>query len=96
MRDHHSTEKSIHRNHHITEEDVNDMIMKYTDEAFTIRDAVRFQLLLKDYPEYFQVARVNRAIRRSLRSLPGKGAAPGFEQRLEERLRQESEGSARD
>jgi len=72
-----------------TEELINDMILKYSDESFGVRDAVKFELLLKQKPEYFEDAKVNRMIRLKLLTLPRLKAAPGFETRLTNRIERE-------
>lgn len=72
-----------------SEESINDIILKYSDESFGVRDAVRFELLLKQRPEYFEDAKVNRLIRLKLQALPRLKAAPGFETRLADRIESE-------
>jgi len=68
------------------EELIDDMILKYADESFNFRDAVKFEALLKSSPDYFEDARINRKIKLQLQSLPQVKAAPGFEARLATRI----------
>lgn len=76
-------------NHQYTEESINDIILKYSDESFGIRDAVSFEMLLKFKPEYLEDARINRKIRFDLKSLPKLKASSGFEARLAARIEKE-------
>jgi hypothetical protein len=75
--------------HQFTEESINDIILKYSDETFGVRDAVSFEMLLKFKPEYLEDARINRKIRLDLKSLPKLKATPGFEARLAARIERE-------
>lgn len=77
-------------NQFYSEELINDMILKYADESFNFRDAVKFEALLKRSPDYFTDARINRKIRMQLQSLPEIKASPGFEARLADRIQRES------
>lgn len=72
-----------------TEESINDIILKYSDETFGVRDAISFEMLLKFKPEYLDDARINRKIRLDLKSLPTLKASPGFESRLAARIEKE-------
>lgn len=74
------------QNFQFTEDIINEMILKYAEESFTIRDAVKFELLLKDHPEYYRTAKINRKVRQMIRELPRIKASPGFEGRLARRL----------
>jgi len=65
------------------------MILKYADESFNFRDAVKFEALLKSSPDYLADARNNREIRLQLQTLPRVKAAPGFEARLATRILRE-------
>jgi hypothetical protein len=73
-------------NHQFTEETIDDIILQFSDESFSFRDAIWFEVLLKQKPEYFEIAQTNRQIKNSLRSLPKLKAAPGFEARLAMRI----------
>lgn len=73
-----------------SEESINEMILKYSDERMGIRDVVKFEMLLKVRPEYSMIARINRNIRLKLKSLPKYTVSHGFEQRLAERLERET------
>lgn len=62
------------------------LILKFSDESFTILDAVEFEVISKEHPEIVDMALTNRKIRHSLESLPKIVARPGFEERLEKRI----------
>lgn len=76
-------------NHQFTEESIDDIILKFADESFGVRDAVRFEMLLKFNPKYLDDAKTNRNIRSQLKSLPRLNAPPGFEARLADRIEKE-------
>jgi hypothetical protein len=76
-------------NHHFTEETIDDIILQYSDESFSFKDAIWFEVLLKKQPEYLDIAQTNRQIRKSLQSLPRLKASPGFEARLAMRIENE-------
>ncbi|MEX1062125.1 MAG: hypothetical protein WEC12_00865 [Balneolaceae bacterium] len=78
------------QDHQFSEDIINDVILKYADESFSVRDVVKFEVLLKYNPEYSHAARVNRKVRLLMQSLPRMKASVGFERRLAERIANES------
>jgi hypothetical protein len=76
-------------NHQFTEETINDIILQYSDESFSFKDAIWFEVLLKQKPEVLEIAQSNRKIRKQLQSLPRLKASPGFEARLAMRIQNE-------
>ena len=72
-----------------TEDTIHDLVLKYADESFNIRDALNFETLIKKIPEHLDSAQINRNIRVKLQNLPKVKAAPGFELRLYDRIAKE-------
>jgi len=74
-------------NHQFTEESIHDLILKYADESFGVRDALNFEILIKKNPVHLKHAQINRSIRSKLKTLPKLKARPGFEARLAEKIK---------
>jgi hypothetical protein len=74
------------KTHDSFREELDRLILKYTDESFTLDDAVRFEVLIKRMPHLAKEASVNRYISRKLKSLPTVGVCPGFTDRLMSRI----------
>lgn len=65
------------------------LLMEFADVSFDLKRAVEFELAIREKPELIDWAMTNREIRTKLSRLPVIGAAPGFLDRLEIKLREQ-------
>ena len=73
----------------VPESEAIELILKYSDETFNLREAIQFEILLESNPEYLQKAQINRKIRQQLKELPMIKTGPGFLERLKSRIDRE-------
>ncbi len=76
--------------HYINNNKIDELILKYADEKLGFRDTVNFELMLQESSEQLEIARINRLIRKELRSLPEIKASAGFQERLMNRINRKS------
>lgn len=70
------------RNSESTSYEIDSLVLKYADESFSLSDAIRFEVLVKQDPDLALKAQANREIANRLGSLPRITARDGFTDRL--------------